>query len=417
MATRITSSMLASNFMTNSNRNLVNMQKLQNQLSSGKEINRPSDNPYKVSRTMQLYSEIDANKQYNENIKDISNWLNTTDTSIGQMENVFSRIRELMVSAGNGAYGTDEKKAIQDEIKELKNQLAQILNTNFDGAYIFGGTKSTSKPIMIDENGKLHYADKDGNAMDFKNLELFQDPIKIQNRIDKNIDEIADLGNKITGVNDEINDLNNTLAGLDPNDEKRKEIEEKIKSKENEKDKLEKDKKNLEEENKFLNDPDKIKEEVNRLNQLKQIESSLNVEISQGVFVDYNINATDLLQFTDSKTGEIIDVMDVLDDIISNLGEDGDISKITGENLGQIDSIISNVLQKRSQVGAMTNRMEAAESKNEDENINMKDILSKTEDIDFAEKMIEYSIMQTVYTAALQVSAKILPTTILDYIR
>ena len=107
----------------------------------------------------------------------------------------------------------------------------------------------------------------------------------------------------------------------------------------------------------------------------------------------------------------------MLNDIISNLGEGGDIDKVTNENLGEMDSIISNLLQNRSKVGAMTNRMESAETKNKQENLNMTDILSKTEDIDFTEKMMEYAVMQTIYMASLQVSAKILPTTILDYIR
>ena len=60
--------------------------------------------------------------------------------------------------------------------------------------------------------------------------------------------------------------------------------------------------------------------------------------------------------------------------------------------------------------------MESAKSKNEDENYNMTDILSKTEDVDFTEKTIQYSVAQTVYQAALQVSAQILPTTLLDYL-
>ena len=152
-------------------------------------------------------------------------------------------------------------------------------------------------------------------------------------------------------------------------------------------------------------------------NTIDQIGSELKVEVSQGVLIDYNINAQDILEFTDSKTGKKINVVEVLNDIISNLGEGGDINKVTNENLGEMDSIISNLLQNRSKVGAMTNRMESAETKNKQENLNMTDILSKTEDIDFTEKMMEYAVMQTIYMASLQVSAKILPTTILDYIR
>ena len=46
----------------------------------------------------------------------------------------------------------------------------------------------------------------------------------------------------------------------------------------------------------------------------------------------------------------------------------------------------------------------------------MTDILSQTEDIDFTQKTIEFSMAQTVYTASLQVSAKVLPPSLLDYL-
>ncbi|CUU50255.1 flagellar hook-associated protein FlgL [Clostridium beijerinckii] len=326
---RVTNAMLSSNYLTNMNRNLRNMQVLQSQLASGKAINKPSDDPYKASRTMQLYSEIDSNKQFNENIKDISNWLDTTDTALNQAGNVFGRIRTLLMTAGNGAYGEDERKAIQDEVKEKVNELAQILNTNFDGAYIFGGTKSTSKPVTVDTDGKIKYADKDGNAT-----------------------------TDATTIN--------------------------------------------------------------------QIGSGLNVEVSEGVLIKYNKTAVDILQYKD-KSGASQNVSDLLEAIEKNLdtpatttasfpGTPGQ-EMLTGTLLGQVDSVIQNLLQRRSEVGAMTNRMESAQSKNEDENLDMTDILSKTEDIDFTEKMMSYSMMQTVYMASLQTSAKILPTSLLDYIR
>lgn len=411
--TRITNSMLVKNYMTNTNRNLNNMQTLQQQLSSGKEINRPSDNPYKASRTMQLYTEIDANKQYNENIKDISNWLDTTDTAMNQMNNVFSRMRELMVTAGNGAYGDDEKKAIQDEVKELQNQMCQIMNTNFDGAYIFGGTKSTSKPVMIDENGQIAYCDKNGNAVyktndgikiGLKDSISSTDGKKNINSIEKRDDDI--LINVVDNT-DPDNPVESTIGPINM-----KKADGTLKTNEE-----------LEiEMNGQLGDfptdtPKKITSLIPSFNTIDQIGSDLKVEVSQGVLIEYNINAQDILEFTDSKTSEKINVVEVINDIISNLGKDGDVSKITGDGIKKMDSIISNLLENRSKVGAMTNRMESAESKNEQENLNMTDILSKTEDIDFTEKMMEYAVMQTVYMASLQVSAKVLPTTILDYIR
>ncbi|AOR22900.1 flagellar hook-associated protein FlgL [Clostridium taeniosporum] len=403
---RITTSMLTSNYQSNMTKNLNNIQKIQNQLSSGKEISRPSDNPYKVSRTMQMYTEIGANKQYNENIKDISNWLDTTDTSLNQMGNVFARVRELLVTAGNGAYGGDERKAIQDEIKERVNEMSQILNTNFDGVYIFGGTKTTSKPTIVNSDGELCYADKDGNAVNKTaagvNIEL-TNPItdggtKTINSMEKSGDTvtviIADNTDPANPVETPVNiDLSSVdLTATPP----------------------------VTEESLFkialnaqgFNDDavERLASMVPSFNALDQMGSDLNVEVSQGVLINYNKNAVDLLE------GSGTNVVDTLNKIITNLGSGGDVSKITGECLGEVDDIIKNLLKNRAEVGAMQNRMESAQDKNESENLDMTDILSKTEDIDFTEKMIQYSTMQTVYMAALQTSAKILPATILDYL-
>ncbi len=401
---RITTSMLASNYKSNMTTNLNHIQKIQNQLSSGKEISRPSDNPYKVSRTMQMYTEIGANKQYNENIKDISNWLDTTDTSLNQMGNVFARVRELLVTAGNGAYGEDEKKAIQDEIKERVNEIGQILNTNFDGVYIFGGTKTTSKPIMVNSNGELCYADKDGNAVS-KTAGVVKIDLTnpITDGINKTINNMEKRGNEVkinitemtvkpptTSVSIDLSKVNLTV--------KPPVTEESL------------FKTALKGQGFADSDMARIINMIPSFDALEQIGSDLNVEVSQGVLINYNKNAVDILE------GNGTNVMNTLNKIITNLGTGGDVSKITGECLGEVDNIIKNLLQHRSEVGAMQNRMESAQDKNESENLDMTDILSKTEDIDFTEKMIQYSIMQTVYMAALQTSAKILPATILDYL-
>ena len=328
---RVTSKMMTNRYLRDANTNLNNLQKLTNQLTSGKEISRPSDNPYKVARSMQLNTSISTNKQYNENIKDTLNWLDSTDEALSQVSSTLERNRTLMVSAGNAAYGTDERNAIANEVNERIGELSQILNTSFDGKYIFGGTKTTSTPVNVvqDNNGnnKLVFVDKNGQELE-------------------------------------------------------------------------------------LNSDDKY-----TLNQLNMINSKLTSEISQGVSIEYNINSMELLVFKDSD-GNTQNTMNLLSDIITNLtsSDDTDTEKITGENLNDLDKVIQNVLKARAEVGAKQNRMESAEAKNEEANLNMTDILSKTEDIDFTEKMIQYSTAQTVYQAALQVSAKILPSTLLDYL-
>ncbi|MEG1255992.1 flagellar hook-associated protein FlgL [Clostridium sp.] len=312
---RITHGVMVTSFLGDMNTNLNSMNKIQRQLNTGKVFSKPSDDPFRVSRSMQMYSEINANKQYNTNIKDTTNWMDTTDTALSQTTNCLQRIRELMVSAGNAAYGTNELTAIKDEINEKVAEFGQILNTSFDGKYIFGGKDGASKPVKV-----------------------------------------------------ETVDGKNSIA-IDP----QKEI---------------------------------------------VIDQSLKAEISAGVTVDYNVNAVEILKFKDpnDSTNEI-DVTKIFDDIIKNLSSTGDKTKVVGENLGQIDKIINNMLSLSSKVGAIQNRMESAQKLNVAQNEDMTEILSSNEDIDFVEKSMEMAVAQTVYTAALQTSAKVLQPTILDFLR
>lgn len=432
MSFRITNTMLSGNYLKNVKRNMNNMQTLQNQLASGKEINKASDNPYVASRSMQLNGEISYNKQYNENIKDTSNWLDTTDTALSQMGNIFGRIETLLVNAGNGTYGNDEKSAIQDEIKEKVNELSQVLNTSFDGSYIFGGTKTDSKPTTVDVNGKLQYADKDGKSM------------TVYKQADGTITTAATTVNTaytltasdITSLNSELNSTTSPPSG-----DRKTEINALISAGVGAAEYKSADgtittsstsvnkqvgltvvgvtalKNEL---NNTVSPPNAArKSEINNILAqaipITQINSNLEVDITQGVKSIYNKTAVDVLEFKD-KNGKSINVSDLLSNIITDLGTNGSSSNLITNDLSDIQSVTANLLQKRSEVGTMQNRMDSAQTNNETQNYNMTDILSKTEDIDFADKTMEYSMMQTVYTASLQTSAKILPMTILNYL-
>jgi flagellar hook-associated protein 3 len=422
--------MLSTNYLRNMNVNMNNMKTLQNQLASGKEINKASDNPYKAGRSMQLHAEISYNTQFNENIKDTSNWLDTTDTALSQMGNVFGRIETLLVNAGNGTYGDDERSAIQDEIKEKVNELSQILNTSFDGSYIFGGTKTGSKPTTV-VDGVLQYADKDGNAMgNSGNVTAYKKAdgtITISKTIKNAAYTLA--ADDITNLTDELNnstddtrkaELTQLIAAGENASVYKKEdgtITTSATSDNEEYTLNDADLDNLKTELETAVEPRKteISELLGKSAVLSQIKSDLQVDISQGIKSVYNKTAVDVLEFKD-KTGKSINVSELLSDIMKDLGSSGTTNNLITTHLKDIQSVTANLLQKRSEVGTMQNRMDSAQTNNETQNYNMTDILSKTEDIDFAEKTMEYSMMQTVYTAALQTSAKILPMTILNYL-
>ncbi|MVX62362.1 flagellar hook-associated protein 3 [Clostridium chromiireducens] len=428
MSSRITNNMLSSNYLRNMKRNMNNMQTLQNQLASGNVINKASDNPYTASRSMQLNAEISYNKQYNENIKDTTNWLDTTDTALSQMGNIFGRVETLLVNAGNGAYGDDEKTAIQDEIKEKINEISQVLNTSFDGSYIFGGTKTNSKPTAVID-GKLEYADKDGNSMTaYKQLDgtITTSATTANTVYTLTSSDITALNSELTTATDstriaEINAL--VAAGVGASEYKASDgtITTSATSTNKQVGLSVADITALKNELSNTTSPPstarqaEINSILTKAIPITQINSELEVDITQGVKSVYNKNAVDILEFKD-KNGKSINVSDLLSNIITDLGTSGTSSNLITTHLSDIQSVTANLLQKRSEVGTMQNRMDSAQTNNETQNYNMTDILSKTEDIDFAEKTMEYSMMQTVYTAALQTSAKILPMTILSYL-
>ncbi|AQS07151.1 flagellar hook-associated protein FlgL [Clostridium beijerinckii] len=415
MSSRITSNILTSNYLRNMKKNLNNMKTLQNQLASGKTIQKASENPYTASRSMQLNTEMSYNKQYNENIKDTSNWLDTTDTALAQMGNVFGRIETLLVSAGNGAYGEDQRAAIQDEVKEKVNELSQILNTSFDGSYIFGGTKTGSKPTTV-ADGKLVYADQSGNGITKTatgfSIDTSTNPIKstVTPANNMKIDGIVKDGTTVTlTVNNyssgsavavtpsptvDLTKIGTVIAPSTTPETLESLFQSALSPNFNASD---------------------ANQAANSYSSLNQIASGLQVDISQGVKSQYNKTASEILEFTD-KTGKSINVSELLNTIINDLGTSGNTANLTTTDLKDIQSVTTNLLQKRSEVGTMQNRMDSAQGNNETENYNMTDILSKTEDVDYAEATMNYSMMQTVYTASLQTSAKILPMTILSYL-
>lgn len=148
---RITNKMLANNFLSDMQLNLQNLSKIQQQMSSMKNFSKPSDDPFNVVRSMQLNTDINANSQYKTNITTAVNFMDTTDTALGQMGTVLSGIRDKLVSSGNAAYGSDERSKIKDEVNQRISQIAQLLNTSFQGDYIFAGTRGLSKPVMTED--------------------------------------------------------------------------------------------------------------------------------------------------------------------------------------------------------------------------------------------------------------------------
>lgn len=146
---RITNRLLTNNSIENLRINLNRLNDLQNKLSSGKNINAPSDNPVGLNRLLGIDESLKLDKRYMDNINNARSELNTTDSLLSSTTDIIQRARELTIQASNQTNGPDELSAIKEEIQQLLNQVVQIGNTKFGNKYIFGGLRTTEPPYTV----------------------------------------------------------------------------------------------------------------------------------------------------------------------------------------------------------------------------------------------------------------------------
>lgn len=146
MPTRVTQSMMNAQMLRNLNNNMHRMDNLQNQLASGRRINKPSDDPVGISYSMRYRSELSANDQYERNVDAANSWLDYTDTMLDQAGQVFQRVRELAVQGANGTNPQISLDSIKAEVEQLYQQMVKIGNSQFNGKFVFNGQKTDLAP-------------------------------------------------------------------------------------------------------------------------------------------------------------------------------------------------------------------------------------------------------------------------------
>ncbi|MCZ0702117.1 flagellar hook-associated protein 3 FlgL [Natronobacillus azotifigens] len=150
---RISQSMLSNNMLRNVSNSYGNLNKYMNQLSTGKKITRPSEDPVVAMKGMSYRSQVSNVEQYRRNIGEVHNWLDNSDDALHETTQVLHRLNELAVQASNGTYENTERESIAKEVDQLIENLAEVGNTKVNNKFIFNGTNT---------NGTL---DPEGNPM------------------------------------------------------------------------------------------------------------------------------------------------------------------------------------------------------------------------------------------------------------
>ncbi len=179
---RITQQMMVSRVLRNlslQNRRILG---LQEQMSTGQTVNRPSDNPMAARRAVDAQSVLAQNKQYLTNISSISPYLTETETAVTTVENFRQRAYELTLQGLNDTNGQTQRNQIALEINSILEDVLSQSNYNSNGRYVFGGTRTATVPFTATRN-----ANGEITAVAFEgNTETFEVEIAAKNRIKVN---------------------------------------------------------------------------------------------------------------------------------------------------------------------------------------------------------------------------------------
>ena len=294
---RITQRMTASRTLAGLEANQNALTRLQQEVSSGKVITRPSDDPAGTVSALQLRGEISRQDQWARNANDGVGWLGTLDTALTSANSTLRRVRDLVVQGlSSGTNSTQSLQALATEVSSLKDTLIADANTNYLGRPVFGGT--TAATAAYSSSG------------------TFQG------------DSVA----------------------------------------------------------------------VSRT-------------IGAGNNVRVDVNGRDA--FGDDSTGN--DVFTLLSTIASNLTSGN--TAALGSNLTSLDKHSSNIVTKLADVGTRYGRVEQARINSDSKQLDLKSSLSGIEDVDLPKTLMNISLQQAAYQAALKSTASIVQPSLVDFLR
>lgn len=139
--------MLSRNLLRNLEAAQGRMDELQNQMSTGHRISRPSDDPVGIENALRIKTNIAMVKQWSNNVNEALGYMNTTDSIMGEMTSMLQRIRELAVQGASDTTPPDARAGIATEVRQLAEQLRVVANTKIGTKYIFSGTNTAQEPM------------------------------------------------------------------------------------------------------------------------------------------------------------------------------------------------------------------------------------------------------------------------------
>jgi flagellar hook-associated protein 3 FlgL len=166
MSMRVTHRTMQAATLSNLQASLTRSGRLQEQLSSGRLISRPSDDPAGTVTALQLRADVRRTEQHQRNADNGIGWLGSADSALTQSLSVVRKVKELALQGSStGSTDTRARAALATAVEGLRETLLGLANTSYAGRPVFGGTTSGQAAYALDAStGAITYAG-DGGAV------------------------------------------------------------------------------------------------------------------------------------------------------------------------------------------------------------------------------------------------------------
>ena len=382
---------------------------IQQQLSSGKKLLRPSDDPVGAAQVIRLTEEINLFTQYNKNNNLLVSSLEQEETVLRSVNTDIDRARVLMIQSGNGIIGVEDRKAIASELSQIRDQIFDLMNSqNASGEFIFAGFQSGLPAFSFDASATGNKYKFEGDAGESE-IQV-SDTVRLQ------------MNNSGLGVfEDVLARLKSTITGSVGATSASLEI-----VKQSAFDRFHK------------NNYDAVTPANNefQLSVISGTQAQI-TNVGTGVvldIIDFSSGSTLLYNGLELEiTGTVGDtvnfqlekpekknIVETLNDFINSLNNenisDGGFDTALSDALIGVDNSLINISNASSEIGGRLNVATSVKASNLDLEIVNKSARSNIEDVDYAKAVSELSRQENALQAAQATFARVTGTSLFDYI-
>jgi len=400
---RVTEKMLQDALLRNLANTAERLQELQKQVSSGRRINAPSDDPIMIRASLRYRHTLGMLEQYKHSAEFSQGWLSQTDTALDSIGNLIRQAKQLALEQATATQDPSTRESAAQQVAEMKEEIIRLINTQYQGKYIFGGTKTTTR-VVETVDGKYIYQgnDEERFAQIGEQLNLsynvtwrdaFGNTAEVQGAsIGEGITEQTRIRDVVDGALASIRVINGDDINIRID----------------------------------LTAAQTFGDLINILNASPaQITASINSQGTglvirskvSGARLEIQNNGGDTtaerLGLVGSGEGsDLLAILSKLEDALSH----NDMNSI-GEAGNELDQALDHLLDTRARVGAKLRRIDMAVNWIDDLRLVTEDLLAKAEDADITEVVTQLTTQQSLFQAALAVTARMILPSLADFMR